>query len=206
MAVSKYFNHISNKSEQDLFESLTVETIQLSGLDIKYMPRVHGIDDILREQYQSEFREAITVEAYFHDVQGFGGQGDIMSKFGFQQMDTLNVSIAKKRWRDLKVPDRLERPREGDLIYIPFSKSMFEINFVEHEDPFWQLGRYNVFKLSCAMYTRGYNEKFSTTDVDVNNAGFANNPAEIDAAINEAIETKTGVLVDFTEKNPFGNF
>lgn len=206
MATNKYFDHLNNTAEQDLIESMVVETIQMSGMDIHYMPREHMTDDVLREPVSSNFTSTWTIEAYFHDVAGFGGQGDFMSKFGFQQMDTIEVSIAKKSWRNLNVTGRENRPREGDVIYLPFSRSFFEIAFVEHEDPFWQLGRYNTFKLKCNMYTRGYNEKFSTPLVDINNGANADNASEIDAAINNAVTSKSNVLLDFTEKNPFSDF
>lgn len=210
MAVNKYFNHITNTKEQDFFEDFVVESIKVSGIDVWYLVREHEVEAVLQEPTRSDFNHAYLIEAYFHDVQGFGGEGDLMSKFGFQQPDTLELSIAKRSWRALKIPDRLERPREGDLIYLPFSKSMFEITFVEHEDPFWQLGRYNVFRLKTTMYTRGYNEKFNTgvvadsTGHNPDGAGNTDNTSEIDDAINNAIKTKSNVLIDFTEKNPFG--
>lgn len=204
MAVNPYFNHLTNNVEQNFFEDLIVENIKASGMDVKYLPRTHNIDDILRESKNSVFDRAITIEAYFHDVGAFGGEGDLMTKFGFTQPDTCSISIAKRSWRNLKISDRLERPVEGDLVYLPFSKSLFEITFVEHEDPFWQLGRYNVFKVKMAMYTRGYNEKFTTPDVVVNGAGATDNVEEISKAINSAITTKAGVLVNFDENNPFG--
>lgn len=205
MAVSKYFNHLTNTSEQNLIESMVVETIKLSGMDIVYMPREYVVDDVLKDPMSSHFNESWTIEAYFHDVQGFGGQGDFMSKFGFQQLDTVDLSIARKSWKLLNVPSRQERPREGDVIFIPFSKSFFEIAFVEHEDPFWQLGKYHTFRLKCNMYTRGYNEKFATPDAFINTGANADNTAEIDAAINSAVTQKSGALLDFTEKNPFGD-
>ena len=204
MAINPYFNHGYNTVEQDFFEAIVVESIKATGLDVAYLPRTHGIDDVLREPVASLFDRKIVIEAYFHDVANFGGDGTLMSKFGFEQLSSVNLSIAKKAWRDLKVADRLERPREGDLIYLPFSKSMFEVAYVEHEDPFWQLGRYHVFKLSCNMYTRGYNETFTTPDAFINTGGNADNSHEIDSAINDAITTKTGTLVNFDEKNPFG--
>lgn len=205
ITVNSYFNHLTNNVEQNFFEDLVVENIRASGMDVKYLPRTHGIDDILREPKNSVFDRAFIIEAYFHDVGGFGGEGDLMTKFGFTQPDTASISIAKRSWRDLRIPDRLDRPREGDLVYLPFSKSLFEIMFVEHEDPFWQLGRYNVFKVKLAMYTRGYNEKFTTPDVTVNGAGAPDNVDEIDSAINSAITSKASVLVNFDEANPFGD-
>lgn len=208
MAVSKYFKHLTNANEQKLMEALTIEEIQLFGMDINYLPRTYLTDSILLEPTASNFNSSVVIEAYFHDVQGYGDSqgGDLMTKFGFQQADTLNVSIAKARWRALKVPDRLERPVEGDLIYIPMTKSVFEINHVEHETPFWTLGKYNTFNLSCSLYTRGYNEKFNSTVPAIDATANAVNTEEINAALNNAIGTATTTLLDFSEKNPFDNF
>lgn len=206
MTVNSYFNHITNKVEQDYFEDFVVETIQVSGMDIDYIIRENTVDPILREEFGSEFKNSFKIEAYFHDVESFGGEGDIMSKFGWKQTDTMSISIAKKRWRALKVPGpgRAERPREGDLIFLPLSKTMFEITFVENENPFWQLGRYHVYKLSCAMFTQGY-ETFATGKPLLDSTGTADNNHEIDTAINNAIESAAGLLMSLDEKNPFGD-
>ena len=174
-------------------------------MDIQYIPRTADIDDVLREPTSSVFTTSMTIEAYFHDVANFGGDGDIMSKFGFQQVYTVSLSISKKRFRSIRVPDRPTRPFEGDIVYLPFAKAMFQINFVEHEDPFWQLGRFHVFKLKCSLYTRGYNEKFTTPKTVVNDTGNAVAVDELEHHINDALKTKSDVLLDFTEQNPFGD-
>ena len=45
-----------------------------------------------------------------------------------------------------------DRPYEGDAIYHPIIKKMFQINFVDHDDPFWQLDNNPVYKLRCRLY------------------------------------------------------
>lgn len=204
MTVNRYFDHLTNTVEQDFFQDLVVESIQVSGMDVDYIIRENGIDPILREEFASEFNNTFKIEAYFHDVERFGGEGDLMTKFGWKQTDTMQISIAKKRWRDLKVPGpgRLERPREGDLIFLPMSKTLFEITYVENEDPFWQIGRYHAYKLTCAMFTQGY-ETFNTGKPIIDSTGTADNTHEIDASINNAISSASDLLMDFEEKNPF---
>ena len=44
------------------------------------------------------------------------------------------------------------RPREGDLVYFPLGQRLFEIKFVEHEDPFYQLGKNYVYQLKCELF------------------------------------------------------
>lgn len=207
MTVNKYFNFLTNTKEQDFFESFVVESIKMTGMDIYFFPRNCQIDPVLRDPYKSEFKNYYVIEAYFHNIEGFGGENDVMTKFGFQQMDTVEVSIAKKSWRDLKIPGREDRPLEGDVIFLPFSKSFFQIGRVEHEIPFWQLGRYNVFRLMCNLYTAGYNEIFGTDNDFFNVGANADNVYELkhQNAINDAVQSKGEVLLDFDEKNPFSN-
>ena len=206
MATNRFFNHIAHVPEQNLYEDLVVENIQISGMDVIYLPRdMEGIDDILREPYRSTFKSSHKIEVYFHDVSGWGGEGDLMSKFGFAQKDSTNVSLAKRRWRELKIPTRLDRPVEGDLLYIPMTKSLFQVNFVEHEDPFWQLGKYMVFKLSCSLYVNG-SEKFETGVPEIDGFAGRNQEEEITKHINDALKTKSNTLVSTDESNPFGGF
>ena len=207
MAVNKYFDFSTNTKEQDFFESFVVESIQMTGMDIYFFPRNCEIDPVLRDPFKSEFKNYYVVEAYFHNVEGFGGENDVMTKFGFQQLDTVEVSIAKKTWRDLKIPGRENRPLEGDIIFLPLTKSFFQIGRVEHEVPFWQLGRYNVFRLMCNLYTNGYDEIFDTDNEFFNAGANANNKFELErlSAINNAVQEKGDVLFDFDEKNPFSN-
>ena len=45
-----------------------------------------------------------------------------------------------------------DRPQEGDIIYHPIFEKMFEINFVDHDEPFFQLDNNPVYKLRCKSF------------------------------------------------------
>jgi hypothetical protein len=146
------------------------------------------------------------------NVSGYDGQGDLMSKIGLTMQDDASFVISKKRFKELNIPDRA-RPREGDLIFVgdtendgygTFTNSFFEITYVEHEYPFWQLGKYFVYKLKCQLFAYSY-EKFNTGNPAVDMMNTITNTSEISTAINNALDVKKQTLVDFSEKNPFGN-
>ena len=93
---------------------------------------------------------------YIENTDGFEGEGDLMSKFGIQVRDQATFIISLRSWeRFISLDSNVAtsfRPNEGDLIYLPLSGSMFEIKFVEHEDPFYQVGKLFVFKLRCELF------------------------------------------------------
>ena len=109
-------------------------------------------DSILNEDVQSKFGDSYQVEMYIENTDGFEGEGDLMSKFGLQIRDQATFIISLRTWeRFISLDDNLAtsfRPNEGDLIYFPLSGSMFEIKFVEHEDPFYQVGNYLYLNLN----------------------------------------------------------
>ncbi len=51
-----------------------------------------------------------------------------------------------------------DRPQEGDLVYHPILSRMFEISFVDHDDPFYQLDNNPVYKLRCKQYEYSHEE------------------------------------------------
>lgn len=213
MATNQYFNHLKNKSEQDFYEKLVIENIKISGIDIYYIPRdVFEIDPILGEPKRSSFNSSYKIEVYFKNVNGYDGQGDLMSKFGLLVQDDASFIISRKRFRELQIPKR-QRPLEGDLIYVgdienngvgTFTNSFFEITHVEHENPFYQLGKYFVYEVKCQLFTYGY-EKFATNNQSIDNINSETNDVEISIAINKALKSKSQELIDFSEKNPFGD-
>ena len=129
-------------------------------------------DTILGEDVQSKFGDAYSVEMYLENTEGFEGDGDLMSKFGVQVRDQATFVISLRTWeRFISLDSNLTtslRPNEGDLIYFPMSGSMFEIKFVEHENPFYQVGKLFVFKLQCELFEYS-GEDFDTnvTDIDL---------------------------------------
>jgi hypothetical protein len=143
MATNRYLNLTSFSPEQSLVESFTVELIQAMGQDCYYVPRKYfSIDKIFGEDPASSFEKIYTIEMYIQSYKGFDGT-DIISQFGLEIRDKISLLLARKRFKEevTTYDATIIRPREGDLIYFPLSKSLFEINFVEHENPLYPLGK-----------------------------------------------------------------
>ena len=156
MATNVFFSQVV-KSEQHLVEDLVVESLRMYGHNCFYLPRkIVDEDKILGEAANSSFEDAYEVEMYIENVEGFEGEGDLYSKFGVEIRDTATFVISRRSWeRFVSLDTNLAtglRPNEGDLIYFPLSKSLFEIKFVEHENPFYQLGKLFVFKMTCDLF------------------------------------------------------
>ena len=161
MATNKFFRH-QVKSEQNLVEDITIEAIRMDGHDVIYIPRTLVNKDFLfGEDTISKFEQGINIEMYISSVDGFEGEGDFASKFGIQIKDTVEFIVSKKVFeKNLSHESTIIRPREGDLIYLPLSKGLFEIKFVEHENPFYQLGKLYTYVLNCEVFT------YSQEDID----------------------------------------
>lgn len=171
MPTNVFFNHAVS-SEQHLYEDLVVESLRMYGHNVYYLPReIIEEDTILGEDVASKFGDAYEIEAYLENVEGFEGEGDLYSKFGVEIRDQATFVIALRTWeRFVSLDNNLTssfRPNEGDVIYFPLSGSLFEIKFVEHEDPFYQVGKLFVFKCRCELFEyRG--EDFETgTNADL---------------------------------------
>jgi len=156
MATNVFFNHAVS-TEQHLYEDLVVESLRIYGHETYYLPReIVEEDSILGEDVQSTFGDAYSVEMYLENTDAFEGEGDLFSKFGVQVKDQATFVISLRTWeRFISLDSNLAtslRPNEGDLIYFPMSGSIFEIKFVEHENPFYQVGKLFVFKMQCELY------------------------------------------------------
>lgn len=160
-------------SEQLLIEDLIIESLRTYGEEVQYIPRkLVSKDEILGEDRLSKFEQAYSIEAYFENVDSFDGQGAFIQKFGLMMEQSATLVIARRRWEQLigqhgatTIPSR---PNEGDLIYFPLSKGLFEIKFVKHQDPFYQLGKLYVYKLQIELFQYA-SEKIDTgiPDIDV---------------------------------------
>ena len=156
MPTNVFFNHAVG-TEQHLYEDLVVESMRFYGHETFYLPReVVEEDTILNEDVQSTFGDAYSVEMYLENTEEFEGEGDLFSKFGVQVKDQATFVISLRSWeRFISLDSNLAtslRPNEGDIIYFPLSGSMFEIKFVEHENPFYQVGKLFVFKMQCELF------------------------------------------------------
>ena len=124
------------------------------GHDVYYLPRTRIQDDlIIGEDSYSEFNSHYFVEMYIKNVEGFGGQGDFLSKFNLEIRDQVTFTVARRTFNDeVGSQTSFVRPREGDLIYFPLNNKIFEIKFVEHEAIFYQLGALQTFDLTCELF------------------------------------------------------
>jgi len=162
MALNPFFLQ-GSQSEQRLIQSLINEQLQIYGVEVIYLPRsILSKDEILTEVQSSSFNDNYAIEAYINTYDGYSGAGDIMTKFGVSLKDELTVTISKERFEDFistflaDLPESQRevatRPCEGDLIFFPLGQRVFEIKFVEHEQPFYQLGKNYVYQLKCELF------------------------------------------------------
>jgi hypothetical protein len=162
MALNPFFLN-GSPGEQRLLQDLINEQLKIYGIDVTYIPRKFvRKETVLEEVSSSKFDDSFLLEAYINSYEGYGGAGDILTKFGMSLRDELTLIISKERFDDFISPflnqmldDGIEvsdRPREGDLVYFPLGGRLFEVKFVEHEQPFYQLGKTYVYELKCELF------------------------------------------------------
>ena len=170
--LNPFFLQGSN-SEQSLIQSLVNEQLRMYGVEVYYLPRKYVTErKVIKEVIESKFDNAYPIEAYVDTYDGYEGQGTILSKFGVQPLNDLNLIISKERFESYisplikNIPDiKLStRPKEGDLIWFPLGDRLFEIKFVEHEKPFYQLQKTYVYELRCELFR--YEDEIVDTGVD----------------------------------------
>lgn len=169
MATNFYFqsgNNIGTTNEQRLVEDLIIESLKIYGHDTYYLPRtLINKDTIFDEDELSKFTQAYPVEMYLDNVNGYEGQGDIFTRFGLEVRDQATFVMAKRRWEDMVQTSggtftQTTRPSEGDLIYFEKTKSLFEIKYVDFQNPFYQLNQIYVYRLVCELF------EYSSEDLD----------------------------------------
>ena len=181
--------------EQKFMENLVVESIEIYGQDIYYVPRtIVNRDNVFGEDSDGKFESAKAIRAYVNNVEGWEGQGELLTKFGIRIEDKTTFIFSREKFKE-KVDDSTVlnvegRPNEGDLIWFPVTKHLFEIQFVEAEKPFYQLGKGYVWECQCELF------EYSDEDLDT---GIAEIDA-IEVAFANAITVNfaTGGSGDFT--------
>jgi len=244
MPVNHYFQSgipMGRKSESHLHEDLIIECLRIYGFEVYYINRESVNEDlILNEDPLNKFTSAYSIEMYLENVDGFGGDGALMSKFGLEIRDTATFIVSRRRW-ELSVGRSgnavlNNRPAEGDLIFFPLTKSFFEIRRVVATNPFFQVGQLYVFKLECELFQ--YSSEDIKTNVDeidsaIDEFSFTVSDYEVllengekillefeapaslikeefilknidKIADNEIFETGITDILDFSERNPFG--
>jgi hypothetical protein len=150
-----------SKTEQGLIQDLINEQLRMYGVEVYYLPRKYITEKtIIKEVIESAFDNAYPIEAYVENFDGYGDNTTILSKFGIQALNELTIIISKERFEEYISPlirdqsniKLSSRPKEGDLIYFPLGDRLFEIKFVEHEQPFYQLQKNYVYTLKCELF------------------------------------------------------
>lgn len=202
MVTSPYFKNFTSERHQTLVESLILESIKKFGYDVKYIPRtIVNLDHIFGEDSLSEFKDAAIIEMYIKNVEGFGGQGRFMSKFGVEIRDQITFTVSRLRYEQARTSKILteegftlcleernkyrpsqpyniqleddsyelpDRPREGDLIYFPLVKKLFQITYANYESIFYQQGALQIYDLECELFEYS-SEKIHTGYTEIDN-------------------------------------
>lgn len=220
MPTNMYINNFESQSEQKLVNDLLEEAIKFHGIDVHWIPRkLVAQDDLYGEDVFSKFEQTFLIEMYIKNIEGFEGEGDFLSRFGLEIRDQLTLTLSQRRFADLG--SGYPRPREGDLIFFPLNKKLFEIKFVEHEQPFYPVGSLPVYELRCELFV--YSSQDIDTgipEIDVIETLHTYANTDIDSTINETVgaatikpgddnvnvETAADAILDFSDGNPFGTF
>lgn len=205
-------------SEQTLVEDLIIECLGIYGFEIIYIPRQSiKTNDILNEDVLNNFKYAYTINAYLSDVNGFQGEGSLLSKFGIEIRDTANFIISKRKWDELIARDGetqlTTRPTEGDILYFPLTQAYFEIRRVVSKNPFFQIGRLYVYSLECELYQ--YSSEYFDTGIEEIDS-IAKNHSLDEMLVGNVITTEkdrqsqneifvdNSDILNFDANNPFG--
>ena len=166
MAPNPYFKQ-GVRSEQTIYEDIIIEALKMYGQDVYYLPReIVNKDSVFLDDVPSRFGSAYKVEMYIENTEAFDGEGDLFTKFGIELRDQANFVVSRKRWKQLvgsRLAENNFRPREGDLIYLTLSDSIFEIRKVETETPFYQISNLPTFRMTCELFE--YNDEDFDTDI-----------------------------------------
>ena len=213
MALNPFFLQ-GTQGEQRLVQDLINEQLQIYGVEVTYIPRKYvNRSTIIEEVQASKFDDNFLLEAYVNTYEGYGGQGDVLTKFGMSLRDEVTLTISRERFEDFIVPfmdavpdDEIDpeeslRPREGDLVFFPLGNRLFEIKFVEHEDPFYQLGKNYVYQLKCELFE--YEDEVIDTSIEaidsvIEETGYITtlnlSGAGVTATANANLTTPTGYI------------
>lgn len=216
-----YFSNFNNSMEQDLIESLIVESISIYGHSVFYCPRtLTARDDIYNEDTLSEYSNAYNVDMYIATYDSYEGDGTFLSKFNLEIRDQIRFVIANRTFNnEIATQEAIIRPREGDLIYSPMMKRLFVIKYVNNKPIFYQMGSLQTFELTCEVFEYS-NEKLNTgiAEIDaieenssfagagntvVSNTAFANTLGVYET--NSEFETEGEDIIDWTHVDPFSS-
>jgi hypothetical protein len=186
------------RSEQNLYENIIIESIKIYGQEVQYLPRtLVNEDTIFGEDVVSRFDDAYSIEMYLENTDGFEGDQELFTKFGVEIRDRATLHVARKRWNS-SVGEHVEynRPREGDLIYLPLSDQIFEIMRVIDDRPFYQMSNLPTYRLDIELFE--YNdEDFDTSIQSVDNVEAIGNKIQLTLASSDSNDLVIGENIEY---------
>jgi len=225
MAVNKYFNlhGAGQTNESDLIQQMTDECIQVTGVDVYYLPRtVVAEDTLFGEDILSSFDTKYQIEMYIDSFDGYQGE-DILAQFGISVTDQIEFTVSVPRFTE---ETGMDKPLEGDLVYWPTANALFEIKFAEDElQNFYAHGKLYTWKIKCQLFDFSHETITTLADIDPdlvaadeinitreeNAVNLITNPDTEPTLVdgvssNSDIETEADTVIDFSEQNPFGSY
>lgn len=173
MAAVNLMNNYTNANEHNLIADLIEESIEQRGVMVHYIIREQiNPDYLLGEASISEFKEYYELPMFLESVEHFNGNGDIMDDFGMNYTDSSIFQVGIRKFK-IEVVNKTEivRPREGDLIYLPMSDSLWEIGKVKMDQKYHQAGRNYSYRLVCKLFSYSHEELETDTESDFNDLG-----------------------------------
>jgi len=172
MATSSYFNNYGAHSEQRLIEDIIVESIKIMGFDAFYLPNDNDAarDLLFGEDPVKKFRSAFPLELYLSNSTEYMGEKEFFSKFGLEIRNNVNVILSKRSFSQRVPQNAFTRPREGDLIYVPFMNGtgeLYEIKFTNQTKDFFMLGRKVPYFYELELEKFKYSQEVIETGVDI---------------------------------------
>jgi len=209
MATSPYFNNYNSKAEQRVYEDLIVESIKIMGFDGYYLPNDNdqARDLLYGEDPVKKFQTAFPIEFYLSNVLEYGGEKEFFSKFGLQIKNNASVIVSKRSFAQ-RVPPHLVRPREGDLIYVPFlngTGELYEIKFADQDKEFHTLGRRIPYFYELDLEKFKYSQELIDTGIGDIDQVTTDNSYSIDFTIGAGSGTYELNEVVFQSSSDTGN-
>lgn len=195
MATSSYFNNYNSITEQRVVEDLIVESIKIMGFDAYYLPNDNDTarDLLYGEDPIKKFRSAFPVEFYLSSSLEYMGEREFFSKFGLEIKNNVTVIISKRSFAQRVPQNTFTRPREGDLIYVPFlngTGELYEIKFTNHTKDFFTLGRKIPYFYELELEKFKYSHEIIDTGIE-----------EIDD-----VATQSSYTIEYTVTSGSGNY
>jgi hypothetical protein len=215
MAVNPIVNRYGTASEKQLLDDLTSEAIATAGVDVLYIPRVEeNMDHMTEEDPLVRFEDAVEIEMYVNSFESFQGDGHFMDKLGVHIVDQISLKVSTSRFGEVFRPKGFRRPREGDLVWFPLVKRLFEIKFVDKWPDFYPINHLPSIDLRCEFFEYS-GQRFATGIPDIDGVMQNRHGADADAdlpAVTELIDplddssqiqAEANNILDFSEQDPY---